>query len=238
MDSKLTFDVICVNMIFTGKSTCDAMSSVVKRTIRLKSVHPLPEDEPIINPEDMFRVASAGLTSPKLEFLYVTREDNDYWREFLKPRYANMKKIKGTRQWHYLEVGINKTLITKRFGFSTDFEIHHPIKLPTEENLEEMETDNRIILPVIGEFYAISLRKTYQVGQAAEDFPKRDTARFLMMKKAGPGGVSLTWPQVEKCQEFEYNKILMKIDPPKYIDEKKTYRLSTDDIDAIHKFLA
>lgn len=72
------------------------MSAIVKRTIRLRSLN--KRNEPIITPADMFRVASEELTSPRLEFLYVTRDDTDYFREALKPSYAKMKKLKGTRQ--------------------------------------------------------------------------------------------------------------------------------------------
>lgn len=103
------------------------------------------------------------------------------------------------------------------------------------ENVEDMEIkeDNQNFVPIVGEFYALALRKTYQIGQALQLNPEAETARFLMMKKAGPGGVSLSWPPVEKFQDTEYSKIIIKVSAPRYIDDKKTYRLSDDDIIAV-----
>lgn len=207
----------------------------MKRTIRLRSLHPSPGDEIINTPEVMYNVASAELTSPNLEFLYITRDDVDYYRESLKPRYGMMKKLKGTRQWHYLEVGVNKTLTTKRYAFSTSSETYEPIEAPSPyyEGMETDNEDNQIVEPIIGEFYAIALRRTYQIGRATDLDPKNGTARFLMMRKAGPGGMSLSWPESEKLQDTELSKVIMKVTPPRYVQDKKTYRLSNDDIAAI-----
>lgn len=218
--------------LFSGKSTCDAMSSIVKRTTRLRSLSHAYRHNPITTPLKMFEVAQADLTSPMLEFLYVTRDDVDYYRESLKPRYAKMRKIKGTRQWHYVAVGEGRQLITKRFGFSTNCQTFDVI---VEDDDEEMEVENTLVVPIIGEFYAIALGKTYQIGVVLQVFAEQETTQFQMMKKAGKGGVSLTWPPAEKLEEVDTSTIIMKVSAPVFNEQKQTYRLTEIDVTAVRE---
>lgn len=66
----------------------------------------------------MFEVASAEISSPTLEFVYVTREDIGYYREILVNRYAKIRTIPRTRQWHFIAALENKRLLAKRYGNS------------------------------------------------------------------------------------------------------------------------
>lgn len=186
----------------------------------------------------MYEVATEELSSARLEFIYVTRDDVGYYRESLQQRYMRVQTIPGTQQFHFLSVLDGQKLQAKRYAYSVNSQTLEVIEPLPEEAPERMEIDfensTEVSLPIIGEFYAISYGKTYQIGRAVEIFPERKCAKFMMMKKVRQAGIGLNWPLTEKFQEFEFSKILLKLSPPYYDDPKKNYRLEEHDITAIH----
>lgn len=214
------------------------MSAVVKNTIRLKSLY---SKEPILTAVRMFEVAGKELSTPKLEFIYVTREDCNSMRESLKPRYKLLSTIPGTRQFHYLAVEDGKKLMTKRYASSNNEQIYDVLKQPSELVIDNMEVDVEEAAqsepPIVGEFYALKFAKTYLVGRTTELFLERETATFTMMRKSGKGGCSLTWPDADKSQELEFSNVITKVSPPYYNIKTGSYRLTHDDLTRIQKSL-
>lgn len=220
----LDFVSICV-----GKSTCDAMSAVVKRTIRLRSLSSLL---PIITPERMFEVARDELSSSTLEFIYVTCEDVDYYRRSLAPRYARLKTIPGTQKWHYLAVEDEKRLVTKRFGYSGNTEVLDVLCSPPENPTTDKSDDARsdTLFMKVGDFYGIEMNSTYQIGQVTEIYEERAVAKFLMMKKSENW---LYWPIADMFQEVEFSNIITRVQPPEYDDMVDYYKLKDSDLAAV-----
>lgn len=221
-----------------GKSTADAMSAVVKNTIRLKSLY---SKEPILTALRMFEVAGKELATPKLEFIYVTREDCSSMRESLKPRYKLLSTIPGTRQFHYLAVEDGKKLLTKRYASSNNQQIYDVLKQHNELVNDNMEVDVEVTAqtepPIVGEFYALKFAKTYLVGRTTELSLERQTATFTMMRKSGKGGCSLTWPDVDKSHEIEFSNVITKVSRPYFNIKTGSYRLTHDDLTLIKKTL-
>lgn len=231
--TKLIIFAFC--LLKPGKSTCDALSAVVKRVVRIKSLY---AERPITTPERMFEVATNELSTDRLEFIYVTHADVQHYRESLLPRYSRVRTIPGTQQFHFLSVLQDKKLLTKRYGNSTNFQAHDVLQPLPDETAEEMEIDQeepaQHMIPQIGEFYALAFGNTYQIGRAVENFFDTSTTKFMMMRKAGQGGIALNWPLSEKFQDFEFSKIIAKVSTPYYYDPKKNYRLQADDLAVIH----
>lgn len=207
------------------------MSAVVKGTIRLKGLY---SKDPIVTSRRMFEVATKELTTSKLEFIYVTREEVDNTRQILEPRYRELTTIPGTRGFHFLAVEPGKKLLTKRYANSTNHHTYDVLKIQNDDIEEAMdidETENTAIEPpIIGEFYAIKFAKTYLIGRAIQVFSDRQTANFMIMKKAGMGGHALTWPETEKVHESEFDMILVRVSPPYYKEKTKNYRLKDEDL--------
>lgn len=117
---------------------CDAMSAVVKRSMRL---HSLKGKIIITTAIDMFREASRLLTSKSLMFIYVEKDEVQGWREKLEPRYKCVRRIPAIQNAHGILIQDDKTVHIKKFSASSEFVKFNAIKTPITPAPEHTVSD-------------------------------------------------------------------------------------------------
>lgn len=170
-----------------GKSTCDGMSAVVKRSVRLKS---LKENEVINSAKRMFDVAQNTLVSSTLEFFFVSEAEVKTCLENLLDRYRRLNKIPGIRQNHHFGI-VERNLEMKRHSYAENscmMIILAEDDMATPENL----SPNTSVDVEMGDFIAIRVNNSYQIGMVMESIDNADYFTLRTMKRSGKGGLSFT----------------------------------------------
>jgi ribosomal protein S26 len=100
---------------YHGKSECDAMCAVFKRSLRTASDR---DRKIILNATEAFDYCKADLTTPTLDFVEanVVRDQ----KTALKNRYKITKTVPGTRSYHAVVPLDEAQVEVKRFTWSVD----------------------------------------------------------------------------------------------------------------------
>lgn len=229
---------IPASWIFTatshGKSTCDGMSAVVKRSIRLKSLN---EGVLITTAEKMFEVSQQTLTSETLEFVFVSEDEVTTVRRNLTPRYKKLNKISGIRQNHHFEVPEDKVVQMRRYSYSAEYTQMYMVNDEDEDQVE-METDTLNQKIELGDFISVQVGNNYQIGMVTQI--KVDDVSFILrtMQRKGKGGLALVWPETMNEYEVCIHEVLLVVSAPVFSQAGKNYKLSSVDVQNINRKLA
>jgi len=236
---------ITANWNFTatahGKSTCDAMSAVVKRFVRLRALN---ENRLIVKAQHVFNTAREALTTEFLEFIYVYRSEVQYEREVISTRYEAVEKIPGIRKFHCMEIESDGCIRAKRYSDSSSYEKFCIFKedntfQPAEESDTEFTVDT---------FYAVLIGSKYEIGILIKVEAASCECCFSMMKITDREKVELRWPLNVKEQRVPYRDVLCQIEnltssspciyeiaiaDQRFIQEKLTARLADVSVNLI-----
>lgn len=214
-----------------GKSTCDALSAVVKRTVRLKSLN---DGVIIISAEKMFDVAKQSLTSPTLEFLFVSEAQVSIVRQSMIPRYKRLNRICGIRPNHHFEVQDNKIIQMKRYSASEAFV---QLYMLNDEDENDMDIDVPQHKVELGDFVAVRVGRMYQVGMVVNITVDDFSFILRTMQRKGKGGLALVWPESVNEYEVSNHEILTVLAAPMFSPAGKNYKLNAVDVQTINKKL-
>ncbi|OXA37878.1 hypothetical protein Fcan01_27325 [Folsomia candida] len=209
-----------------GKSECDAMSAVVKSSIRLKSL----KGQLITTPKSMFDVAVKEMTEPgRLEFIYVTKDNVTETKARLQPRYDLCKIIYGTRACHGFRPVDKTSLKMFKYSANEEFKLLHAYKSNTEISGEEELAGVQLHLETIfkvGNYYAVRSGRFFQIGIMIQINNYEREGELLMMKRSGKNWV---FPHPEKTEHFNYEDILCQLQPPTRESIKSIYKFTKED---------
>jgi hypothetical protein len=201
-----------------GKSSCDAMVAVAKRSTRLESLKP---GRNILRAEEMFNFCRQKLTSEKLEFYFVSKEGFADKVADLNKNYRNAKTVPGTRSYHSIipdRTGDSETLLQLRLlSSSAEFVTH---------NIGHVES-----LPPVCEperFVAAKINNDWQVGVVQLVDHDINEAEINFMKRVGRGN-RLKWPPVDLIHILPFANILCNVSRP-LTDDGDIYSLREEDI--------
>jgi len=205
-----------------GKLNCDAMSAVVKRTIRLRSTR---DNEKILSAEKMYSVAKRVLSSGTLEFVFVDKNEVFTMRNHLSERYESCMKIPGIRSYHYFDATATTKILAKVYSASDSYETYRVLKDSVTISATQTEEEYDVI--TLGEFYGIYISKSFQVGKVILLDSGSDEVTMSMMKKSGKDGRVLKWPPNPMEYVVSQIDMLAPITAPELC--KGSYRLSEAD---------
>lgn len=185
--------------IYTGKSTCDAISAVVKCATRRES---LVEGELITEPDHMFNFCRGRLTSPTLEFVFVSKEHVAVQRPILAQRYRPFKTIKGTRKHHAFIPKRNGIMRMGRTSYSELF---------VEIDFKEVEIcDFNSSNVELGSFYSFYEAGNYHVGMLVDEDGEEGDIKLQVMK-INRRSRAASWPDPLVFTDVAYRDVLMKL---------------------------
>lgn len=185
-----------------GKSTCDAMSAIVKCSARRASIL---EKRLITTPLEMFNYCHEKQTKDNRCFLYVQKEKVAEIRGTLSERYRNFEKIPATRKQHAFKPAADGVLLMGRTSDANvykqfNFKLHSVSKF----NYDNME---------VGKYYAFFEADNYQIGMLVESDREADEVLMVIVKLNRKTRV-VTCPDEHVCTEIPYSDILLEIPDP------------------------
>lgn len=210
------------------------MCAVVKRTMRLRS---LKNKVLITTAQAMYDECVRVLATDKLEFFYFPKEIVQQWRMDLQERYKHLRRIPAIRSAHGFFVEPNMVLRVHRYSSSVDFTTFNMI-IPDDTEAARRNPEVLPVTPIeflVGSFYAIKFRKTYQIGLAQSIDEASQTITCLMMLKRGNAGKALKWPAHDKPMDVSFDNILRSVKPPYNDPDKPFYYLQIEDLEALQE---
>ncbi len=196
-----------------GKGQCDAMIAVVKRAARLES---LKKGRHILNPNELFHFCLQKLSTPQLQFFFVSRTRVQEINTPLANRYKMSKTVPGTRSFHsFVPVSSNK-LELRILSSSMDC-INHTVG-HIETSPPELSVER---------FVAVKVDKKWQVGQITLIDHDSMDVEILYMKRIGNGN-RLRWPVTSNVGYVAFPLILCNILPPVPIGNDGNIFVMTD----------
>lgn len=113
-----------------GKSTCDAMTAIVKCRTRREN---LKEGKVIQNVDQMFQFCkSKWENNPTFEILLVKREEVRKMVPFLGRRYLQVSRLRGIQQIHaFIPIKGTESVQVRRFSSSATNEVLYPYGAPS-----------------------------------------------------------------------------------------------------------
>ncbi len=203
-----------------GKSECDALGAVVKRSAKL---HSLRGQGLIRNANELFTFCENHLKSNTLKFIFVPSQDVlDFIQEKnLKGRYSQGKTIPGTRSFHSFIPLTSTTLRMRRFSLDSAF-VDRTI-LPDRVE-EEQVTQYRP-----GQYIVARLGNLYEVGCIVDCMDEEYQVNFMKRGRSNNSFVFLD----QNLQDVSVEEILFEVDAPTTATGR-TYTLSAADWHSFH----
>lgn len=205
-----------------GKSTCDAMSAVVKCATRRGSI---VHKKIITTPIDMFNYCRDTQTTETRKFIFVTKQDVSSLRDGLAARYQEFIKIPSTRKQHVFRPQQDGTLSVGRLSDSSQCQVFNV------QNIPPTTFNFNIVEP--GFFYAFNETNTYQIGMLVESNQEED---YVQMQKFKINKVTrvVSWPEAPVFTEVCYADIFSRVRDPVISSENK-YVIGPEEMDKIRK---
>lgn len=203
-----------------GKSTCDAISAVVKCHTRRESL----KGTFITTAREMYLHCDEKLSSATLQFIWVPKDSVSAERATLRDRYGHYHSIEGTRKYHMFKPKDNDVIVLARTSDSTTV---------TEINFKEVEnTDYGTENLIIGKFYAFVEAKNYQVGMLVDDNIEIGEATFNYLKMNRHKRI-LEWPEPFHLTYIPHRDILLELRDPIQNDDGVSLTIEKDQHHAI-----
>ena len=118
------FNIECEWYFFAtphGKSVCDDIGGVVKKTTTKVSLQRLHQDQ-ILTAEEMFRYCKDAI-SDKITFFFITLEEIGEKKNFLAFQFSKAATAPGTQEIHRVTPAINRNLTLFEMSSSNKVEI-------------------------------------------------------------------------------------------------------------------
>lgn len=119
-----------------GKSTCDAISAVVKKNARMKVIR---DNELITTAKKMYEVCRDTQTTQTLVFIYISKEEVAQVAAIREPQYLKCKSIAGTRNFHFVEPLSENSIKCRIYSSDTNDIKKQLYHAPRDDNLETLD---------------------------------------------------------------------------------------------------
>lgn len=159
----------------------------------------------ITTPTEMFDHCTDKLTTDKLSFIFVKKEDVQEVKDRHQARYKDFVQIPSTRKQHAFKPQADGVLLMGRTSDSDAFHpVHFRLPQPGEFNRGNLEP---------GVFYAFFEANSYQIGMLVEANDDEDDVKMQILKvnKRTPASY---WPEEVLFTDIPYTNILMPLHDP------------------------
>jgi hypothetical protein len=198
-----------------GKGQCDAMIAVVKRAARLES---LKKGHHILDATELFHFCLQKLTTPKLQFFFISKTRVQEINDPLVDRYKLSKTIPGTRSFHSFVPVSSNTLELRILSSSIDsikYTVGHIDPPPPDLSVEQ--------------FVAVKVERKWQVGQITLVDAETMDIEISFMKRVGNGN-QLRWPVSPIIDYIPFSFVLCNIKSPVPIgDDGAKFKMTDKD---------
>ena len=197
-----------------GKQPCDGIGGTVKRLAAKASLQRNLENQ-IVTPEAMFEFCVNNIKG--IEFIYISTDELNETRIFLKERLEKASTIPGTLSFHPFYPLDDLKIATKRCSEDKEIALVHSFFPNT--TIAEIEVFHF-------EYVCCLYEQQWWIGMVQDISKKEADVYVKFMHPHGPSA-QFTWPSKDDICWVPNTHIICKIDTP-LTDTGRTYHLSKD----------
>lgn len=207
---------------YHGKNSCDAMSAVVKRSLRIACNR---DDEKILDMETAYEFCRQKLAKENMQFIKVTLAEVIASFNELDERYSKVSTVPGTQSFHCI-IPDEDRIICKVYSSSSESKI-------SAFGEQVVEIEQPILSKVfLGCYVGFRMARSTCLGMVQGINVMEKQVKVLAMQKLGKGN-SFQWPTIDTILKISSDDLLVIVNAPS-TETGRIYKMVKEDYEELN----